>query len=522
MKSAALLCASLALLRVLAVTSAAEAASPGQVPVDLGPQLAPFVTQGKAPGIAAIVLRGDRIIAHGVAGVRRVESSVPIQADDEFELGSCGKAMTATLVAMLVEERKLSWDASLAEIFHGSDGPIDPAWSQVTILDLLHHRSGITKGHYVRFFSSIPFAGGDLARERRRFARKMLAHPPDVAPGTQFVYANANYLLVAAALERVTGQPWEDLIRRRLFQPLGMTTAGFGPPGTAGQIDQPWGHGSRRLFGLIPIFNAGDTGFDPGSVSADFPRAGAPAGLVHMSMADWAKFAVLHLRGDPRNPHCIPALLSEESFAVLHRPDPRGGRSEGLQQYSAGWGGGTRPWARGNRPGDIGVVLWHPGDNGRWNTVVWIAPEIDFAVLIACNRSGMWGLCDDVAANLVREFVARTETEIPGAGLEGYWEAAFGGQADGLQRLRLTLDIADTDPAHPSGILDSVDEVNSRFPVTGISQDDGVIRLEFTRIRATFEGKLNSEGSELAGRWMQNGTVKSLVFQRMPRPEARN
>jgi CubicO group peptidase (beta-lactamase class C family) len=59
--------------------------------------------------------------------------------DDEFELGSCTKAMTATLAAMLVEQGKLRWDMSLAEIFGESMGHIDPAWSQVTLLQLLHH-----------------------------------------------------------------------------------------------------------------------------------------------------------------------------------------------------------------------------------------------------------------------------------------------------------------------------------------------------------------------------------------------
>jgi CubicO group peptidase (beta-lactamase class C family) len=514
MKVAALLRAGIA-FSLCPIAGAAAATFPSaQDPVDLGPQLLLFIAKGNIPGMAAVVLRGDRIVAQGVAGVRKRGAPEPIEIGDEFEIGSCAKAMTATLVAILVEERKLRWDTSLAEVFGGSPERVDPGWSQVTMLRLLQHRSGVTKDHYARFISSILFAGGDVTRERRRFAAKELAHPPDAAPGARFVYSNTNYVLIAAALEKITGQSWENLIRDRLFKPIGMATAGFGPPGTPGRVDQPWGHGGRRLFSLIPLSGGGDTPFDPGSPSADYPMAAAPAGLVHVSMADWAKFVLLHLRGDPANPHCEPELLDRESFAVLHRPDPGGGRSEGLVNYSAGWAGGTRPWAKGSRPGDTGVVLWHPGDNGRWNCVVWIAPEIDFAVLIACNRASMWSRCDDVAAALVHEFASAPRTGIPGVGLRGRWEASLGGQADGFQRLRLDLEIDDANPEHPLGKLDSVDEENSRFPMTACSGNNGDVRLEFKGINAVFAGKLSSDGSEMAGRWIQHGTSTPLVFRR--------
>lgn len=59
------------------------------------------------------------------------------------------------------------------------------------------------------------------------------------------------------------------------------------------------------------------------------------------------------------------------------------------EDYALGWTVGTRPWAMGNRPGDTGRILYHQGDNGRWNCVIYLAPEIDFALLVASNRAGM-------------------------------------------------------------------------------------------------------------------------------------
>lgn len=121
-----------------------------------------------------------------------------------------------------------------------------------------------------------------------------------------------------------------------------------------------------------------------------------------MTIADWAKFIALHLRGDPANPHCHAALLKLDTFAELHPVVPTATYFKGLVMrgitllvtgdaspdatYRAGWFISTASWAKGTQPGDTGRRLWHAGSNGRWHSIVSIAPEIDFAVLVACNR----------------------------------------------------------------------------------------------------------------------------------------
>ena len=98
---------------------------------------------GERFGMAAAVLRGERIIAQGVAGVRKRGTAERITLDDRFHLGSCGKAMTATLVAMLVEEGKLNWTTTLGELFADTVKPMHPAWEKVTLRQVLAHRSGL-------------------------------------------------------------------------------------------------------------------------------------------------------------------------------------------------------------------------------------------------------------------------------------------------------------------------------------------------------------------------------------------
>src|SRR6266496_3202449 len=98
---------------------------------------------GERFGMVAAVLRGERIIAQGVAGVRKRGTAERITLDDQFHLGSCTKAMTATLVAMLVEEGRLNWTTTLAELFADTVKPMHTAWEKVTVRQVLAHRAGL-------------------------------------------------------------------------------------------------------------------------------------------------------------------------------------------------------------------------------------------------------------------------------------------------------------------------------------------------------------------------------------------
>jgi CubicO group peptidase (beta-lactamase class C family) len=352
---------------------------------------------GERFGMAAAVLQGERIIAQGVAGVRKKGTAERITLDDRFHLGSCTKAMTATLVAMLVEEGKLNWTTTLGELY--AVKPMHPAWEKVTLRQVLAHRAGLRfePDGLAQVFGELvgraPRARlGTLPQQRLEIVRQALSRPPEIPPDTKYWYSNVGYVLAGAALEQLTGRAWEELMRERLFQPLGISSGGFGsPPKIFGtdKTEQAWGH--SPVLGK-PI--------DPRSPAAELPLFYGPAGLAHMTVTDWAKFIALHLRGDPANPHCQAALLKLDTFAEMHAVAPattsKGWVIRGLNflatgdaapavSYRAGWFISTASWAKGNRPGDTGRRLWHAGSNGRWNCGVVIAPEIDFAVLVASN-----------------------------------------------------------------------------------------------------------------------------------------
>jgi CubicO group peptidase (beta-lactamase class C family) len=94
-----------------------------------------------------------------------------------------------------------------------------------------------------------------LAVQRRALAQAMLSVPP-AGPSATFAYANSNYVLLGAIIEHIMGAPWETVMASELFEPLGITSGGFGAP----KGDQPWGH-------------RGGVAIDPASPGSDNPLA---------------------------------------------------------------------------------------------------------------------------------------------------------------------------------------------------------------------------------------------------------
>lgn len=349
-----------ALALLLAAAATAQEGAPS-APRDVGALLEPIRAEYSLPALAGAVLRGDRVAALGATGVRKKGSREPVTAGDLWHLGSCTKAMTATLSARLVETGRLRWDARVGDVLTGLAGEMRPEYRTVTLEQLLAHRGGaphdVTR---LPIWSWLWSFHGPTAEARMGFVSDILERRPEAAPGSRFLYSNAGYTVAAAMLEAATGESWEALVRRELFEPLGMTSAGFGAPGRAGSKDQPWGHAVKGRS-VRPV--------EPGR-AGDNPAAIAPAGGVHATLGDWARFVALHLaaaRGEPT------ALLAPESVRKLHTP-PEG-------NYALGWIVAERGWAG-------GTVLTHRGSNTFWVAEVWIAPKLDLAYLVATNQGG--------------------------------------------------------------------------------------------------------------------------------------
>jgi len=349
-------------------------------PRDLGPVLEAVLAEFDVPGIGAAIVNSDGMVALGVAGVRQRGSESKILVDDRFHIGSCTKAMTATLLALHVQEEALHWSTTIAEALPAFVETMDEGWRDVTLQQVLSHTAGMPNNlrDYGDLGSVYRTRDKPMLEVRRKFVEGILQRPPLAEPETRFAYSNYGYVALGAILERLEEKPWEELMRTQLFEPLGMTSAGFGAPDApyfvekadevdTGEPPQPRGH------------------FDDGRIAKAFDNVPAigPAGTVHCTLEDWAKFVRLHLRGAQGEKDL---LLQPATFAALHQGDPASAHLRDWRRsvYGGGWVITERDWTKGK-------AIMHDGSNTAWYAFVWIAPALDFAVVVSCNRGGSLG-----------------------------------------------------------------------------------------------------------------------------------
>lgn len=316
------------------------------------------------PALAAAEFVDGAIEHQAATGTRRWGRDEPVTLADRWHLGSCTKAMTATVAALLVEDGLLGWDTTVGEVLGSRVArPIDPAFDGVTLRMLMSHRAG-----FATDMSTYPEGSAILADDagapdavRLAYSEVVLSRAPALTPGGQFQYSNIGYIVAGAMMEQLTGQTWESLMTSRLFEPLGMVGCGFGVQATDA-VEAPWPHLDES---------------PPTPVLADNPPGLGPAGTVFCPLQAWGRFLDLHVtgwRGEPT------PILQPASFDVLHS-GPMLGAPLPEGDYAQGWSLTTRAWAG-------GPVLTHSGSN-TWNyAVVWLAPSLDRFIVAVANRGG--------------------------------------------------------------------------------------------------------------------------------------
>ncbi|SFS51513.1 serine hydrolase domain-containing protein [Brevundimonas viscosa] len=366
-------------LAALPVVSAAPvlARSAGSAPAELALDAA--FTAHAPVGLAGAIVGREGLVWSSARGLRRLDGPEPVTSADRWHLGSNTKAMTAAVFARLVEQGRARWSMPLAEVFPAV--VIDPGWANATLDDFMHHRAGLADAAVMgrEWLMTARQDPRSLPAQRAAIAAAALGAPPPGAPG-QFAYGNANYVLVGAAIERITGGSWEDAMRSELFAPLGLPSAGFGAP----EGDDPWGHRGAA---------AQRTPMPPDHRGADNPAALGPAGTAHMSLADYGRFIAAMMGARPD-------WLGGESLARLTTPPA----ALPPPAYACGWGVREEPWGGASGPGP---VLGHDGSNTMWYCSVQVAPQRGLAVLAVANEGAAGRpACQDLAQRLVGAAVA--------------------------------------------------------------------------------------------------------------------
>jgi len=282
-------------------------------------QMESFVRDGMkktgVPGVAVAVVYRDRIVYLNGFGYRKAGSDAEVNADTVFQLASLSKPITSTIVASLVGNGKLDWDSRIVDLDRGFRLSDRDVTEQLTVRDLLSHRSGL------------PTSAGD-ALEDLGFSRPEILHQMRLLPLTgefrkSYQYCNFGYTEGAIAASKAVDVRWEDLAKRRLFKPLGMTSASYRYSDYVNTANKAAIH---------VIING-----QPVARYHRDPDAEAPAGAASSSVRDLAEWLRLQL-GDGR--WNGEEIVAADALRETHRPQIQSGTNRETGKptfYGLGW-----------------------------------------------------------------------------------------------------------------------------------------------------------------------------------------
>jgi CubicO group peptidase (beta-lactamase class C family) len=205
---------SLVLALVLVAPGASVAATSLERKVDA--YLAPLLAERKFSG-EVLIAHGDHVLLEKAYGLASVELGAPNTVERKFQLGSVSKPLTAAVVMKLVERGQVHLTAPVSsyvpEYLPGRD---------ITIEQLLTHTSGVPDVNSLQIYKSL----GLQHRTPAEIVAAFKDAPLVFRPGASYAYSNSNYALLALVIERVTGEPYGEAMRRELFDPLAMRDSG--------------------------------------------------------------------------------------------------------------------------------------------------------------------------------------------------------------------------------------------------------------------------------------------------------
>ena len=374
----------------------------GQDPIAAA--LESYVETGQMAGAVALVWRDGRLAQASVVGWRDFEANLRLERDTIFRIASMTKPVTSAAAMMLIEEGRIAlddpitlWAPEFADmrVLRRPDGPLDqtdPAAGPITFGDLLTHRSGLTYGSFhtgplAKAYEAALGSDMDSRLTPDDWIAAVAALPLIDQPGAGFHYGNSTDVL-GLLIARIEGSPLEDVLRRRIFEPLGMADTGFFVP-------EHKRHRRAQMYGfdksgaLVPRPNGPIMSGPAGVLLADRTEDGyfvAGSGGLWSTTDDYMTFARMFVGQGAVDG---VRLLQPKTLALMmanHLTDDQRTRGEtfGMPIFTAhGFGLGVAVVMDPDKAavtrckGGLGTVGW-PGAYGGW----WQADPTDGTVMV--------------------------------------------------------------------------------------------------------------------------------------------
>jgi len=289
-----------------------------------------------------------------VVGVRRRDHFDKAAINDRIHIGSCLKMITAYLYGTFVAEHRADWKMPVIDLFPDLTDSIADGWRQRTVEELFYCLSGMVANPPNRYLNSGFSDTRPLQEQRTEWTELAFSKPPH-KPG-RFVYSNMSYIVMGAAIDRISGNSFESELETRLFEPLGITSAGFGPP------PEVWGHAPGVVIGGMALFKGKPA--DPSDNESDNSPALSSAGTLHLNCQDWA--SLLRLFQVESNLGIVDNKIVER---ILQVPKNRSA------QMAMGW-----------VPMDDDILSYAAqGSNVRWSATALMDDARRHTAFVVCN-----------------------------------------------------------------------------------------------------------------------------------------
>jgi CubicO group peptidase (beta-lactamase class C family) len=335
-------------------------------------------------GVGIALVKDDKVVFAKGFGQRSAEPKQPATENTLFLIGSITKSFTSLAVAQLVDQGKLNLDDPV--IKYVPDLKLaDPALTKtVTIRHLLSHTSGLPRADE-HWYANPPAS-------RQQVIDDMAKVKPTAKPGEKWQYHNQNFVLAAHIVEKVTGQTWEDYVRKNIFEPLGMKSAGF----NVSDLQKATDYSQPFAFDVLK-----------GNVALSFDRLPfkglvpiGPAGSITANVLDMAQYMRLQLGNGTFEGK---QLVSEKMIGEMHRKhialQPEG--LEALMNASPlttdmGYGLG---WVVENYRGH--KLVQHNGGIDGFTSMLTLVPSEKAGVIILTNISGEIAFTETVRLRMI-------------------------------------------------------------------------------------------------------------------------
>lgn len=346
------------LIGLTVLPAAAQTAPLKQVLLELRVYAAAQLEESQVPGFAYAVVKGDQIVDAQAFGVKDTLSGEPVDLETMFEIGSCSKAFTAALMALAVEEGKVSWQDSVRKYL--PDFTMNNAFTnrQIQLADLMSQRMGLP-GYALIGAGILDFPASQLVRALRYVK-------PVASFRSSFAYQNVPFEAVRFILEKVYKMSYAELLQSKILNPLGMTRT-TAVPYADGAANMARGNVVRNDGSLYPVPD--EWAF------RNFIIEHVAAGGIHSTVLDLAKWIQLQLN---RGVYNGQRVISEEGILSNWTPKIQVQLKDDTTNlaYANGWIFQT------NVPAP---VIWHNGSTLSMHSIVGFIPVAGLGIAVTTN-----------------------------------------------------------------------------------------------------------------------------------------